>query len=373
MQNFAVNLLINMLEFYSPSGYESDLAKFLFKRMSLLGLKTHIDKVGNVIGEFGHGSPSILLCGHMDTVSGKLPVVFKENILYGRGAVDAKTSLAAMIVAASILKNENFPGKVIVACVVDEEGEGTGIKQLIEAGVSADYAIFGEPSGVDNITIAYKGSLHLKVLVRTATGHSSAPWLFDNAVEKAFDLAKLLSKINFLSEKKESRFYSITSSLTKIIGGSSFSQVPSKCIFHIDFRVPPQIAPSALYGEIKHVISEYAKKNSAITLQFKVLGVCEPYETDTNSLLIRSLSWAIRMVRGKPAIWVRKTGTSDLNLYGISVKVPIVAYGAGDSHLDHTSEERVDLKDYEDTILVLCKGINRLMELHKRRKEKELK
>jgi len=50
--------------------------------------------------------------------------------------------------------------------------------------VEADYAIFGEPSGLDQITIAYKGSLHLKIMIRTITGHSSAPWLFDNAIEK---------------------------------------------------------------------------------------------------------------------------------------------------------------------------------------------
>jgi len=368
MQKFAVSLLEKMLELYSPTGHEAELSDFLSKSMEALGFETRVDSVGNVIGEFGEGSPAILLCGHMDTVLGKLPVRLEEGRLYGRGAVDAKTSLAAMIVAASTLLEDKFPGKIIVAGVVDEEGKGRGVRQLIEDGVKADYAIFGEPSGVDQITIAYKGSLHLKILVETVTGHSSAPWLFENAVERAFEVYDLLRAISFPSEKRGSRFYSLTSCLTRISGGFSSSSVPSRCEFHVDFRVPPQVATRGLLDEVERVVREYGKNRLGVSVKVEALDACEPYEADTDSLLVRSLSWAIRMVRGKPATWVRKTGTGDMNLYGASVRIPIVTYGAGDSSLDHTPNEWVNLKEYEDSIRVLCKGIRRLLELHNKRK-----
>ncbi|MFH0749161.1 MAG: M20/M25/M40 family metallo-hydrolase [Candidatus Bathyarchaeota archaeon] len=367
MQSFAVNLLKEMLEVYTPTGHETKLAQFLFERMKILELEPYIDEAGNVIGEFGEGTPTILFCGHMDTVEGKLPINLKEGRLYGRGAVDAKTSLAAMVMAASNLIKSNFTGKLIVAGVIDEEGEGRGIKQLIKDGIKADYAVFGEPSGVNQITVAYKGSLHIKVSVQTITGHSSAPWLFDNAVEKAFEIYKLLRTIDFSSERKDSRFYSLSSCLTKIAGGTSSSRIPSKCSLHIDFRIPPLISTGDVFNEIRRIGNEYELQHPKVGLRIEALDSCEPYETSTNSLLIRSLSWAIRMIRGKPATWVRKTGTSDMNIYGASIKIPIVAYGAGESILDHTNNESINLKEYGDSIQVLNKGIIRLLELSKKK------
>ena len=367
MQSSAISLLKDMVGIYSPSGQEAELALLLSRKMKALGFRVWIDGEGNVLGEFGEGRPSILLCGHMDTVAGELPVKIEENDLWGRGAVDAKAALAAMVMAASMLLKEGFVGRIVVAGVVDEEGEGRGVKQLIKDSVKADYAIFGEPSGVEQITIAYKGSLHLKVVVSTSTGHSSAPWLFDNAVEKGFEVFGLLHKISSTLERKDSRFYSLSSCMTRISGGSSFSQVPSKCVFHVDFRLPPNITPMELFDEVKIVAKKYEKDNPKVSIAIEIMDSCKPYEVDRDSLLVRSLSWAIRMVRGKPATWVRKTGTGDMNIYGASFRIPIVTYGSGDSRLDHTPNERVDLKEYEDSIQVLYKGIKRLIELHKKR------
>ena len=63
--------------------------------------KTDIDNVGNVIATKGSGRPIMLLCGHMDTVPGRIPVRIENGYLYGRGASDAKSSLIAMLLAAS--------------------------------------------------------------------------------------------------------------------------------------------------------------------------------------------------------------------------------------------------------------------------------
>ena len=100
-QEASVELLRRMLEIYSPSGEEEELASFIKETMVKLGFEpVWMDKAGNVYGAVGTGSPVILLCGHMDTVPGKTPVKMGDGRLYGRGAVDAKSSLAAMISAA---------------------------------------------------------------------------------------------------------------------------------------------------------------------------------------------------------------------------------------------------------------------------------
>ena len=98
---YAVNLLSQMVKIYSPSGKEGKISLFLADEMKKLGLSVHRDEVGNVIGQIGEGSPVVLFCGHMDTVEGVIPVRVEDGHLYGRGSVDAKGPLAAMIVAAS--------------------------------------------------------------------------------------------------------------------------------------------------------------------------------------------------------------------------------------------------------------------------------
>jgi LysW-gamma-L-lysine carboxypeptidase len=97
MQGQAVRLLTNLLGIYSPSGKENYIANFLAEEMKKLGFQVGLDRIGNVIGVVGDGEPTILLCGHMDTVAGQLPLRVEEDKIYARGAVDAKGPLAAMI------------------------------------------------------------------------------------------------------------------------------------------------------------------------------------------------------------------------------------------------------------------------------------
>src|SRR3989304_114762 len=173
MQEQAVRLLTNLLGIYSPSGKEEDIGNFLAEEMTKLGFQVGKDNVGNVIGVVGEGTPVILLCGHMDTVAGHLPLRVEEGKIYARGAVDAKGPLAAMIMAAvSASKEPGFKGKILIASVVEEEATSRGVRHMITQGIQADYAIFGEPSGVEKITIGYKGQIQLKVTCKTPTGHT---------------------------------------------------------------------------------------------------------------------------------------------------------------------------------------------------------
>jgi LysW-gamma-L-lysine carboxypeptidase len=121
-----------MLEIYSPSGSEADLAEFLQREMHSKGLAARIDKVGNLVGVLGDEGPRILLCGHMDTVPGRIPIRQDVDTLYGRGAVDAKSSLAAMIVGAALAnERSSHPFQVTIAAVVEEETSSKGIRAII--------------------------------------------------------------------------------------------------------------------------------------------------------------------------------------------------------------------------------------------------
>ncbi len=365
MSDHAVRLLTRLLEIYSPSGREEEVSNFLAKEMENLGFRVQKDGIGNVIGEIGRGKPIILLCGHIDTVAGYIPVRVENGKLYGRGAVDAKASLAAMIVASSTLAKEGLSNRILVVGVIDEEGSSKGIKHLIKEGISPDYAIFGEPSGVEKITVGYKGSLRLKITCRTQTGHSAAPWLYESAIERAFEIWREIHKLHLPPEKSGSRFYSITSCLTKIKGGEAASRVPSKCISHLDLRVPPQFTSRQVFDEVSKIIKRYQIDNPKVSVKVKIEELTDPFEVEQGSPLLQALSWSIRKLRHKPATLLRKTGTGDMNVLGRAMKIPVVTYGAGNSFLDHTPNEHIDIQEYLDSIQVYREAIVKLLELHK--------
>jgi len=363
LEEYAVKLLTRLLKIYSPSGRERKIGTFIAKEMEKLNFKVKVDNVGNVIGEVGYGKPTILLCGHMDTVPGYIPVKIVDGEIYGRGAVDAKSPIASMMLAAHSTREVIEEGKILVACVVEEEKSSMGIKNLIKEGLSADYAIFGEPSGIENVIIGYRGSLKIELTCKTVAGHSSAPWLFENAIEKMFELWGRIKDAKFQENPPKSFFYNVSLCLTHLEGGGYASNVPSKCKALIDVRVPPQLTCAQACDKIIECIVQYRKENPQVQVHVEVVDSVEPFEADKNSILTRAFSVAIRKVTGKTPKLLKKTGTSDMNLLGRALKIPVVAYGPGDSSLDHTPNERVSIEEYLSSIQVLREVLKKLLNL----------
>jgi len=365
MSEQAVQLLTNLLGIYSPSGKEEVISEFLVEEMKRLGFNVRKDAIGNVIGEIGDGKPIILLCGHMDTVAGHIPLRVEKNKIYARGAVDAKGPLAAMVMAAGTVAQEPvFNGKIVVASVVEEEATSRGVKHLIKDDVSADYAIFGEPSGVGNITIGYKGNLHIKIAVETETGHSSTPWLYENAIEKAFEIWQQIKGSLPPLETQQTPFYAVTACLTKVSGGRANSVVPFESEIHIDLRIPPTFTATQVYKKTKKIIAQYEVDNPKAKIRVSIEDSNEPFEADKSSPLVKALSFSIRKVLGKPATLLRKTGTGDMNILGRAMDAAIVTYGPGDSHLDHTKDEHIIISEYLDSIQIYKETLLKLTELH---------
>ena len=353
-KKFDLDFFIKILKCYTPSGHESELASHLLENMKdHIGLKNvRIDSVGNVLGEIGSGSPVLLLCGHMDTVPGRRSVNLSDGLLYGRGAVDAKASLASMMMALSRFSKSKFDGKIIMACVVDEEGTGKGVKNLVQEGIEVDSAIFGEPSGIDKVTIGYKGRLGLRFLCETSSVHASAPWMSNNAVERIFDLWKEI-EMQIAENHSKQKFASTSASLTEINGGSSHNVTPDRCEMTIDIRLPPGRSCSSILSDIEGIISKANRNESSGTpasLSMKIEDATEPFEADKNSDIVRAIIRAGLSVRGKRPQLLRKTGTGDMNVLGNALGVPVVTFGPGDAHLSHTSEEFVSVDEYHMSI-----------------------
>ncbi|MGQ9625747.1 MAG: [LysW]-lysine hydrolase [Anaerolineae bacterium] len=339
-------ILREMLEIYSPSGQEGELADYLVRRMKELGFRAYQDAVGNAVGISGEGEREIVLMGHIDTVPGFIPVRLEGDVLYGRGAVDAKGPLAAFIMACK--RVGSLPGLrlVLIGAVEEEAATSKGAREAL-CHFSPDYVIIGEPSGWEHITIGYKGRLLIDFRLEREAGHSAGQE--EGVCAEAVDFWKRLQGIAGRHNSGQARLFDrLDLSLRCINSGSDGLREWVEAT--VGIRLPPGLEVASLKEEILA---------SAGDIQVNFYGEEIPFRAKKNNPLVRAFLSAIRRAGGEPTFKL-KTGTSDMNVAGPAWRCPIVAYGPGDSALDHSPHERIDLKEYEKAIGVLADVLRKL-------------
>ncbi len=298
----------------------------------------------------------------MDTVPNKVPVRIENGFLYGRGASDAKAPLISMLLAASEFPKQN--GTIIFAGVVDEEGNATGSKHLVKNNLDVDYAIFGEPSGIENITISYKGRLAIKLICDVLdSAHASAPWLAKNSIEEAHDFWNAIKTTINNNYEKEKRSTSVSCCLTEISGGSSHNVTPQKCKITMDIRIPTTQTCQQVLNSINDIILKISKEKG-IKTNFIIEDFTEPFEANFSSPLVRSLVLSILDVCKKRPMLLRKTGTGDMNIIGNAFKIPVVTYGPGDPHSSHSINEHIRIDEYLSGIEVFKRSLFHMSRIH---------
>ncbi len=359
-EGYPESLLTRMLETYSPSGSEGEISKLLAEEMKGLGFKVSIDEVGNVEGRAGSGRPKILLCGHMDTVEGFLEVKKRGKVIFGRGAVDAKSPLAALVCGAARHIQAGGKGSLVVLGVVDEEGKSRGMKHYLSRSTEIfDHAIFGEPSGAYAVTVGYKGRLLFRVKIATSAGHASAPQLFENAVYVGIKVIERLRGLEARGTSEGSDLFEMpTLAVTKMSGGGVDNTVPALCEITVDVRVPPSRAIQAVKEEVYRVIADVPTGEAKIDVALEDENW--PYMEPPGSKLVKAFLDAIKVVRGEEGRLSRKTGTSDVNDFVRRFGTSAVVYGPGNSRLDHTPLENVSLQELQDSVAVVEGALKRL-------------
>ena len=360
---FAEKMLEKALRLYTPSLSEKPMTDFLADKCDDLGFESiEIDEVGNIIAKKGSGLPKIMLCGHMDVVPGKIKVRREGDSLYGRGASDAKAPLMAMLFAAASIQKNN--GTVIFVGAVDEEGNATGIKNLVKKELGIDYAIFGEPSGIKQVTIAYKGRLaiNLKISVGNSS-HASAPWLSKNAIHESMIFVNQLKEELETGQEGKTKGMLLTATITEIKGGISHNITPRECETIFDIRIPVDMNCKSIEQKISTLVKEIADKRE-VEAFYSILDETEPFEAAHNSALVRAFTLGIMEVENSRPTLIRKTGTGDMNVLGNQWNIPVVTYGPGDPHEAHTIDEKVSVDEYLKGIEVLKKTLQHLKRLH---------
>ncbi len=340
----AVELLRKAVSIKSYSGEERKLAEFLVGEMEKLGFRQHIDGAGNAIGVIGdeNSLKTLLFAGHMDTVPGEIQVRVENDsegreALFGRGSVDAKGPLCAFICAAgSAARDGKIPSglRIVVAgCVEEECASSKGARHLIGK-YQPDMIIIGEPSGTDGITLGYKGRLNIDYSIRAEEAHGASE--NKGAGEQAVGFYNaLVGYAAGFNQGSPKVFEQLQVRLRGL--NTSSDGFYERAEMGISLRIPPGCI-------IEEVIGFLEENRGEAELRFS--GKELPIKAEKNNQLVRAFVKAIREAGLEPCFKL-KTGTSDMNVLGEAYPgVPILAYGPGDSALDHTPDEHILIEDY---------------------------
>lgn len=366
------DLVLRLISAYSPSGDEGAAAGIILNYLQDRKLSPWLDDAGNVLCEYGNGGKTVLLCGHMDTVPGELPVQVNGDWISGRGACDAKGALLSLLFAFENLamqKRAEFGGRLIFAGVTEEERSSVGLAELIENNLRADYAFFGEPGGFTKITVGYRGHVTLRVEIVTPEVHASAPKLVTNSVELLFEMYSTL-KTELGAGDNQDSLDKISVAITEIHSGSAHNVIPGKTRATIDIRVPIGSTTSWVKDQVHSLAERFRAKYLDAKISTEYDEPTEPYRVSMNSPLVRSLSRSILRKGSKPQ-FISKSGTGDMNTYAQAFNVDAVTYGPGEAKLSHTSEERVSFGEIFACADVLASAVSELISMNENRKGNE--
>lgn len=330
----AVQLLEDVVRATSPSGEERPAVELYVRRLARLGLRAGIDEAGNAVAEIGDAGPELCLLGHIDTVPGVVPVRREGGRLYGRGSVDAKGPLVAFAVAAA---RAHAAGSLahrvqIVGCVEEEAPSSKGAR--FRAGRPApDACIVGEPSGWDAMTLGYKGYLRARIAVAQPCAHGAHDGR--SAPARACALWVEIERAAWAFNEGRERLYEQL--LPNLVGlRTSSDGLEERADLDVQLRLPEDLPPP----EAERWLTELAPDAAVVTE-----GGLPAWTGPRAGALPRALARQIAR-RGGRARYLRKTGTADLNVVAPAWGCPCLAYGPGDSSLDHTPDEHIEIDEF---------------------------
>jgi len=331
------------------------------ERLSPLGFQCETIASGDVTNLWarrGKAQPLLVFAGHTDVVpTGPLerwssdPFIptHRDGKLYGRGAADMKTSLAAMVVAVEefVAANPNHKGSIGFLITSDEEGpaiDGTVIvcNQLKARGEHMDYCVVGEPTSVnqigDTIKNGRRGTMSGKLIIKGIQGHIAYPQLAKNPTHLAMPALAELAAIEW---DQGNEYYLPTSwQMSNIHAGTGASNViPGECIVDFNFRFATS---STVEGLQKGVHSVLDKHGLDYDLKWTVGGL--PFLTPRGSLS-DALSSAIKAETGIDTELSTTGGTSD-GRFIAQICPQVVEFGPTNASI-HKIDEHIAVSEIE--------------------------
>jgi len=373
LTNDVISLLADLVRIPSVCGQEAKIAAFVAEWIKHEGLPAEMMDVKpgrpNVISRVRglEGGPRLMFNGHMDTVApgtgwkhNPFGAEIESGRMYGRGTVDMKSGLAAMLTAVAECKSEGLPrkGEVILAAVVDEESVDLGSYALVQQGLTdgLDFAMISEATDL-NVVNAHRGRVVVEVMVHGDAAHSMWP---NHGVSAISNSATLINALPNLHGPTHPRMGRSTVNVLKIEGGQEeVMLVADRCRILIDRCLVPGYESKDAVDDINKLIRELGL-NADTQLMARETPFCDPFEIPENDKAVTTVMGVASKVLGKTPKLDFHEGPCDSCILVNQGKIPTIEFGPSGGRL-HQSDEFVDIESVKTTTVFYKELIRSLL------------
>jgi succinyl-diaminopimelate desuccinylase len=361
MKNETLELAKALIARKSVTPEDAGCQQLIIDRLVPLGFKAEVFKCGEVVNLFirhGDAKPLVVLAGHTDVVpagpiekwhSDPFEPTIRDGNLYGRGAADMKTSIAAFVTAMEryVAAHPSHKGSVALLITSDEEGPSVdGTVRVVEAlkarGETIDYCIVGEPSSVrvfgDTIKNGRRGSLTGRLVVQGVQGHVAYPQRAKNPVHL---VAPALAEIATTEWDKGNEYFPPTTwQISNFHAGTGAQNIiPGSAQVDFNFRFSTASTPEALKARVAEVLDRHGLEYS---IDWTLGG--RPFLTKRGRL-VETLTRAVEKVSGVTPEINCTGGTSD-GRFIIDICPEVAEFGPVNRSI-HKVNEAVALEEIE--------------------------
>lgn len=360
-KNEQIEILKHLVSLNSVNGNEEAVATYIKQLFAAHGIDSQIIPYAhgrsNLIAEIGQGKQVLALSGHLDTVATGDPANWQfppfdahieNNRLYGRGAADMKSGLAAMVITFINLADNQTPlnGRLRFIGTVGEENGAMGSRMLTEQGYADDLSalVIGEPTG-GNIVYAHNGSLNYHVFCQGKGAHSSMPEKGINAVT---NLIKFVTAeaTGFDDAPISPELGSLVHNVTVFKGGEQVNTIPAYAELQGNIRPIPEFDNAAVIQRLHKLVDQVNQQTDA-QLTLHVDYSFKPIISDQHDALIQTTKQIADAEFGHPVDLAVIHGATDASEFTKSKNhFPVMVYGAGEWSAAHSLNESVDLDQY---------------------------
>ena len=332
----------------------------------------------NVICTIDGGRPGPTLCfeGHLDVVTegdaaawtfDPFAGVIDAGKLHGRGSADMKSGLAAaMFAARNVADRGPFPGRIVIAALVDEEGMMSGAKHFVASGMASgiDAAICCEPEGGEVCHVA-KGALRLQVGFRGSMAHGAMPFMGRNPNRA---IGTFLTAIADFEAELQLTYPTdpylgevwVTPTVLRAGEPVQMNVMPADASVWLDVRTIPGVNHLHLVDRI-HTLASAAGDALGITATMEIIDDRPAVHTEETSLLVESLRRSHEAVLGEPSRLGGVPGATDGTVLTSRGGIPTVVYGPGGKWIAHQVDEFVEVHEIVDAAEVYTEAALRFL------------
>jgi acetylornithine deacetylase len=293
------------------------------------------------------GGRTLLLCGHIDTVTVEgmdepLSPRVDGDRLHGRGSYDMKGGVAAALVACREAAALGLAGDVVVAAVADEEHASLGVQEALD-GVSADAAIVTEPTELE-VVVAHKGFVWAEIEVSGRAAHGSRPHLGVDAIVKTGPILSALGELDAaLGERAHPLLGRGSVHASAIEGGGELSSYPALCKVGLERRTLPGETAAGVEAELTALLDRCRTADPELESSLRTLLVREPFEAAADAEIVELvLDSAAEVLDARPAIGGASYWAD--SAFIAAAGIPTVVFGPGGEGA-HAAEEWVSIGD----------------------------